>query len=401
MSSSATTNLRPELHCSATRDTTHRLQIACLLCGTFLIVEAVGGVYAYSLAILSDAAHLFADLAAFGTALLAARLARLPPSAHYTFGLQRTESLAALLSMLSLALVSVWLTGSAVYRLCVGSERMTDGRIMSGIAFVGVLVNIVLAIVLGEDHVHLPGFGTTDGSCAHDHGHIHSHKEVKACSDHDHKDEENGHDHSHQQQQESAHAHSHSHSHSNHSNDKQHACESDALLSQHNDEVESPCHSEERNVNLHAAYLHVLGDLAQSAGVLIAGLILWVQPTWYWIDPVCTIFFSLLVLYSTIGTVKASLSVLLEQVPPRLDWCRVHETLCAVPGVDAVHDLHIWAMAQNVPSLSVHASVQPGADQDLVFKAMAKVCLETFGIQHATIQVQSQEGPCVTCGVEH
>ncbi len=70
---------------------------------------------------------------------------------------------------------------------------------------------------------------------------------------------------------------------------------------------------------IHAAYLHVIGDLLLSLGVLIAGIVIWFQPTWHIIDPICTIFFAGLVFHSTIEVFRSSLSVLLEEVPPHID----------------------------------------------------------------------------------
>ena len=150
-----------------------RLKIASFLCLTFLIVEVTGGYLAGSLAILSDAAHLLADLAAFLVAIVASHLASLPSTDLHTFGLKRMESLAALFSMISLALVSVGLALEAVRRLVQPPEEPVDGQLMSGIATIGVVVNVVLAFVLGEHHVHMPGASPCEQQ--HDHDHSHSH----------------------------------------------------------------------------------------------------------------------------------------------------------------------------------------------------------------------------------
>ena len=189
-------------------DVLRRLYTAICLCGAFLIIEVIGGYLSGSLAVLSDAAHLFSDLASFGIAIVAAKLAALPSTDQHTFGLKRSESLAALFSMLCLALVSIWLVVEAVQHLY-SNEGRVDGKLMSGIAFIGVLVNVALAMVLGvEHHVHMPGadHGHDHGGCdGHDdeNGHDHHDKHEKAHkqdSGHDHHcDNENhgGHDHSH------------------------------------------------------------------------------------------------------------------------------------------------------------------------------------------------------------
>lgn len=112
-----------------------------------------------SLAVLSDAAHLAADLSAFVVAIAGSHIASLPASDSHTFGLKRVESLAALFSMVSLAILSIGLAIEACRRMWVilyeGGDIDVDGKLMSSIAFIGVCVNVVLAYVLGEDHVHM------------------------------------------------------------------------------------------------------------------------------------------------------------------------------------------------------------------------------------------------------
>mmetsp|Transcript_5605 Transcript_5605/g.8145 ORF Transcript_5605/g.8145 Transcript_5605/m.8145 type:complete len:247 (+) Transcript_5605:220-960(+) len=179
-----------------------KLSIACALCGMFLIIETIGGILSGSLAVLSDAAHLFADLAAFAVAIFAAHWARKPASSTHTFGFKRVEALAALCSIGTLWALSAYLFVEAIARIYslvvlwnflrdrnnadsenyVGLEdaaashnvKLVDGKIMSIIAAIGVVVNIILAIVLGEHHVHFPGDDHGHDHC-HDHGHGHGH----------------------------------------------------------------------------------------------------------------------------------------------------------------------------------------------------------------------------------
>lgn len=398
------------------RNVLRRLKIASFLCCTFFLVEVVGGVLAGSLAILSDAAHLFSDLAAFLVAIAASHLASLPPSSAFTFGFKRSEALAALFSMASLAIVSIFLMVEGLRRLypfviswIIGDEvdidedLEVDGRLMSLIAFIGVLVNVVLAFVLGEHHVHMPGG---------DHGHSHEH------NDHGH-----GEDHSHAL--EHGHSHGHGHGHGGHGEKEnllapempEHNSNNGAAgrygtpsspapleVVLHADELPPPphghCHAHDgetkkRNINLHAAYLHVLGDLAQSVAVLIAGLVIWWRPTWRAVDPICTILFCIVVFYSTIGVIRASISVLLEEVPPHVDWDKLFESISSVPGVTHVHDLHVWSISHGDVALSVHASAD---NSDEALQKIHDVCIK-YGVGHSTIQVQSTSmGDCITCG---
>lgn len=428
------------------KDVLRRLYMATCLCGGFLIIEVIGGYLSGSLAVLSDAAHLFADLASFGIAIVANHLASLPATDQHTFGLKRSESLAALFSMLSLALVSLWLAAEAVRRLY-NSDAAVDGKLMSGIAAIGVFVNIALAFVLGvENHIHLPG--------AHGHDHSHGHGGCSSHADesHDHHDaketHENekcgggGHDHSHAHNTGTTAAkvttettpltsssHEHSHAHNNTavavavatettaltsgSHDHSHAHSSGACTSNSHDNHKTShvekVHVDEvlpdddddlspqappRNVNLDAAYLHVLGDLAQSVAVLIAGVVIWFKPEWRIVDPICTLFFCAVVFYSTLGVLRSSISVLLEEVPPNINWREMLEDIKNVEGVDNVHDLHIWSISHGQPTLSVHCSTL--GDTETALERIYFV-IKKKGIRHATIQVQANGSDCVTC----
>jgi zinc transporter 2 len=284
--------------------------------------------------------------------------------------------LAALFSMVSLAFVSIWLAYEAIRRLISPAEDDIDGRLMSGIAAIGVIVNVVLAIVLGEDHVHMPG--------AHAHSHDDGDHATGGCSSHDHKAEK--------PQQKHSHDHCHGHDHESQTLlDHDHHSHSSSVNNLHSDEsvIQS---TPKRNVSLHAAYLHVLGDLAQSTAILIAGLVIWVRPDWQIIDPICTLFFCTIVFLSTLNVVRSSIAVLLEEMPPSVSWQKVYEAICNVEGVTDVHDLHIWCMSHDEIALSVHCH----SSNPLVLREVDKACSE-FGIYHNTIQVQTEEGPCITC----
>jgi zinc transporter 2 len=356
------------------RQVLRRLQTATALCLIFMVVEVVGGLIAGSLAILSDAAHLSADLASFAMAMAANHLASLPSSSRHTFGLQRTESLAALFSMVSLVLICVGLSVEALRRLwrilIEGSSEEVDGKLMSLLATVGVFVNLALGYILGEDHGHLPGAAGDSHDNSHD-DHLY----------------------------ESGKADGHSHDYG--------LSEEDPLLDHrrvvHSDEVPPlPCGDDvvtKRNVNLEAAYLHVLGDLAQSVAVLIAGLIIWWKPEYAIVDPLCTLAFCIIVFYSTLGVLNASVAVLLEEVPPKISWQALYDDILALPNITEVHDLHIWSISNGIPSISAHCSAVGDANCTQALKDVNLVC-RSHGIAHITIQMQpASETGCLTCGV--
>ena len=143
-------------------------------------------------------------------------------------------------------------------------------------------------------------------------------------------------------------------------------------------------HRHARNVNLHAAYLHALADLAESVTVLIAGLLIWWKPSWQIADPICTIIFAVIVSFSTVGVIKASVDVLLEKVPQGVDWGEIYNAICQVSGVSVVQELHIWSVSHGTSILSVHVLAD---DIDQAFHDIKKICQER-NILKSTLQIR-------------
>lgn len=135
-----------------------RLILAISLSFLFMIFEILGGLWANSLAILSDAAHLLTDVAGFIIALLATMMATAPASKHYSFGLARAEVMGALASILSLWVLTFWLLIEAYERTIIwynGGSLDIDGKLMFFIACIGVIVNICLSCVFMVIFIYL------------------------------------------------------------------------------------------------------------------------------------------------------------------------------------------------------------------------------------------------------
>jgi len=371
-----------------------KLYIASGLCCCFMVVELIGGYFANSLAIMSDAAHLFADLAAFVVSIGASHLASLPSTEKHTFGLKRMESLAALFSMASLALVCVYLAIEALKRIydffVLGTMEEVDGKFMTIIAAIGVLVNIVLAIVLGGAHPELPGGG--HDHAGHDHGDGAEHGDH---DDHGGHDDHTGHDHGGHGNDDDGHDHK-GHDHGAHDHASEHAGESTPLTVASGAAPDKK-KEEKRNVALQAAYLHVLGDLLQSFAVLVAGLIIWFvpSPNVRIVDPMATLLFCVVVFYSTMGVIRSSIAIILEEVPPDTDWNTVYEDISKVEGVSQVHDLHIWSISHGVSALSVHC--QATDPEQALTTILGKAVCGKHNIAHPTIQIQqsSSDSDCL------
>ena len=114
----------------------------------------------------------------------------------------------------------------------------------------------------------------------------------------------------------------------------------------------------QRNLNVEAAYLHVLGDLLNSIGVIMAATIILIWPNLWYVDPICTYFFSLIVFYTTFKTFGACIATFLEASPENINYDEVSDSLMNISGVAEVHDLHIWSISQDKHAFTVHLTLR-------------------------------------------
>lgn len=152
---------------------------------------------------------------------------------------------------------------------------------------------------------------------------------------------------------------------------------------------------DKKSVNTRAALVHVMGDLLGSVGALLAGLI--IQFTgWMLADPLLSIFVSLLILKSTFSILKESYHFLMEGVPLHIDYQQVGSDLKRVPGVLAVHDLHVWEMTPSFPALIGHIEIGRMSDWPHIMSRINSMLQEKHGIDHVTLQPEE-----VANGDEH
>ncbi|KZV37281.1 metal tolerance protein 1-like [Dorcoceras hygrometricum] len=322
-----------------------KLLIAVALCVLFMTVEVVGGIKANSLAILTDAAHLLSDVAAF-----------------------------------AISLFSLWAGGWE-------ATPQVQGFLMFWSRF-GLLVNVIMAFLLGHDHGH-----------GHGHDHNHGHGSGHGHGHHEHEDHDHGSD--------GGHVHHHGVSvtyhdprHSKH-DDHYHIHDGGSteplLKNSDEDENESKGGNEKKkkkkkqlNINVQGAYLHVLGDSIQSIGVMIGGAIIWYKPEWKIIDLICTLIFSIIVLGTTIRMLRNILEVLMESTPREIDATRLEKGLCDMEEVVAIHELHIWAITVGKVLLACHVKVKPEADADMVLDKVIDYIKREYNISHVTIQIERE-----------
>jgi len=136
---------------------------------------------------------------------------------------------------------------------------------------------------------------------------------------------------------------------------------------------------------------------------MVAAALIWYDEERFRIaDPICTLIFSLIVVFTTVNLMRDILSVLMESVPPGLDYMEIAGALKGLVDVAQVHDLHVWNLSLGKPALSVHLLIQSTtldadgnlvpACADAVLRNAQAVLMKRFGIDHATIQIEWPHG---------
>ncbi|XP_003227423.2 proton-coupled zinc antiporter SLC30A2 [Anolis carolinensis] len=292
-----------------------KLYLASVICLVFMTGEVVGGYIAHSLAIMTDAAHLLTDFASMMISLFSLWMSSRPPTKTMNFGWHRAEILGALLSVLSIWVVTGVLVYLAVQRLLSGDYEI-EGNAMLITSGCAVVVNIIMGISL-----HQSGHGP---------GH-HSHGEGR------------------------------------------------------------------QNTSVRAAFIHVVGDLLQSIGVLVAAYVIYFKPEYKYVDPICTFLFSILVLGTTLSILRDVVLVLMEGTPKGVDFNHVKMTLLSINGVKALHSLHIWALTVSQPVLSVHIAINEDADAQTVLKEASSRLQRAFNFHTMTIQIENYSEDMKDC----
>lgn len=143
----------------------------------------------------------------------------------------------------------------------------------------------------------------------------------------------------------------------------------------------------DQDLNIRGAYLHMLGDAAASAGVVVAGLLITATGL-LWIDPTVSLLLAALITWSTWGLAKDSVNLALDAVPAGIDPLEVETMLRNLEGVVEVHDLHIWGMSTTDVALTAHLIRPCHGGEDALLATATRQLRERFGIAHATLQVE-------------
>lgn len=151
------------------------------------------------------------------------------------------------------------------------------------------------------------------------------------------------------------------------------------------------------DLNIRGAFLHMVADAAVSVGVAAAGVAMLFtgRP---WIDPAVSLVIAVVILVGTWRLLKASLNLAMDAVPEGIDPRAVNSFLKDLPGVQAVHDLHIWGMSTTETALTAHLVKPQAQDDDEIIERASKELHDRFGIDHTTLQWERQGVLCPCTG---
>lgn len=282
-----------------------RFKYAIILTALTLVAEVIGGIWTNSLALLSDAAHVFLDLFALFLSLGAIKLSSYPVSETRTFGWHRTEVFASLINGVSVFLISIGIFYEAWGRLFQPEE--VKSLPMFVIAFIGLVMNLVAASAL----------------------------------------------------------HSHSHD----------------------------------DLNVHSAFLHVIGDAAASVGVIVGGLIMYFTG-WFVLDAIISVGIGFVIFWGSWRVIREAVHILLEGVPRGMTIADVSDAIRNIEGVNDVHHLNIWTICSHILALSAHIDVIPEykVEQAEVLRRIEELLFDRYHISHTTLQAECTmciEGPVI------
>src|SRR5687768_11731678 len=142
------------------------------------------------------------------------------------------------------------------------------------------------------------------------------------------------------------------------------------------------------SLNVRAAYLEVISDAMTSAGVILAAAVV-LLTGWTLIDPITSAVIAVLIVARTWSLLKQAVNVLLEGTPAHLELGEIEQAMLKVPGVQRVHDLHVWTLTSGREAMSAHVVVADVRESDRLLGELHTVLHAHFGIDHTTIQLEA------------
>jgi|tagenome__1003787_1003787.scaffolds.fasta_scaffold20573569_1 cobalt-zinc-cadmium efflux system protein len=311
------------------------LKVVFILSSFYLVSAIIIFLVTNSLSLLSEAGHMFVDVAGYALALFAINYAMKPPTPERTYGFFRMEILASLAN----SIVLILLSGYIVYE---GIMRIFEPPQIQGVP---IMIAAVVGLVVNFIGLRLISDGQEGG---HSHGLGDEHSVVSTVS----KDKENKED------------HHHHHNHEYH--DKK---------------------NKEEHLNIKAVYLETLSDTIGTAGVLAAGIII-LTTNFYLADPIISIGLALFMIPRTWSIIKKAIHILMEGSPYNIPHEEVKKAILDVRGVTGIFELHIWTITSGMHALSAHVVIMGPSRSQEILQDINSIIEKKFKITHATIQIE-------------
>ncbi|KAI1395365.1 cation efflux protein [Hypoxylon fuscum] len=348
----------------------------------FFISEIVVAFITGSLALFADAFHYLNDVIGFIVALGAIIISeRAKSPQNFSFGWARAQLLGAFFNGVFLLALGISIFLQSIERF-IKIDRIENPKLVLIMGCIGLTLNIISATLLHEHHGHDHG----------GHGHSHSHAEGTSHEDHGHE---------------------HSHSHVNVEAGGQ---VTDSSSADHDDVPLTPisAHAEHRHtisnlqspgrdLGMMGVFIHVVGDALNNLGVIIAALVIWLTSSEgrFYADPGVSLGISLMILVTSIPLVKNSGKILMQSAPKGVDMDDVKHDLEKIPGIESVHELHIWRLDQKKAIATAHVVVSNNEMTDFMTRARTVgECLHAYGIHSATLQPELATVPSTPVNAE-
>ena len=145
-----------------------------------------------------------------------------------------------------------------------------------------------------------------------------------------------------------------------------------------------------KNINLKAAYLHLLGDALTSVAVIAGAVLIWIFQI-YWIDPVVTILISVYLFVHTLKLLKESVTILMQMTPAEIKVTEIEHRLMKVEELQNIHHIHVWNLTDKLIHFECHLTVEEDikvSETEPILKKVQKILREEFDIDHVTIQFE-------------
>lgn len=263
---------------------------------TITIAEFVGGIFANSLALISDAVHNLSDAIALLITYLTVKISKRASNREHTFGYKRVQILAALFNSVTLIVICIYLLYEAYHRFL--EPEPVKSIPMFVVALIGLVANLVSVLLLKD-------------------------------------------------------------------------------------------HSKE-NLNIKAAYLHLIGDTLSSVAVIIGGILMYFYEL-YWIDPLITVLISLYIIKETYSVLYETYKILMQSTPPGIDIEEIVKELKSISKVSNVHHVHVWNLTDQEIHFEGHLDVDEDikmSESEVIIDMAQKLLKSNFGIHHVTLQLE-------------